>query len=68
MKKLAIDSLKALNMNYAGVDIMKDHKGKLFVTEVNSIPAWEGLQSVFPKISIADQIISDFIKKCQKKS
>ena len=67
MKKLAIDSLKALNMNYAGVDIMKDHKGKLFVTEVNSIPAWEGLQSVYPKISIADQIISDFIKKCQKK-
>jgi tetrahydromethanopterin:alpha-L-glutamate ligase len=43
---LGLQASLALNMHYAGVDIMRDKHGKLWVIEVNSIPAWRGLQSV----------------------
>lgn len=61
MKKLAIDSSLALGMNYSGVDIML-HKGGYSVTEVNSIPAWKGLQSVYDDKNIAEEMISDFLR------
>ena len=61
MKKLAIDSSLALGMNYSGVDIML-HKDGYSVTEVNSIPAWKGLQSVYDDKNIAEEMISDFLR------
>ncbi len=42
---LAIESSKLLNINFCGVDIMQ-YKDEYYVIEVNSIPAWKGLQDV----------------------
>jgi RimK family alpha-L-glutamate ligase len=63
MTKLAIDSSLALGMNYSGVDIMLSKDGYT-VTEVNSIPAWKGLQSVYSNKNIAEEMIADFIRVC----
>ncbi|MGR8952890.1 MAG: alpha-L-glutamate ligase, partial [Gammaproteobacteria bacterium] len=35
-----------LEMDYAGVDIMLDREGHYTIIEVNSVPAWKGLESV----------------------
>jgi len=58
--KNAKEAVKAVDMFYGGVDIMCDPEGKIWVTEVNSIPAWKGLQSV-NKIIVADQLVEHFI-------
>ena len=63
MVKLAVNSSDALGMYYAGVDIMLGPDGYT-VTEVNSIPAWKGIQSVCKDINIAEIMINDFLKKC----
>lgn len=36
----------AVGADYAGVDLIEDVDGALLVLEVNSMPAWKGLQSV----------------------
>jgi len=59
---LSREAVRAINMNYAGVDIMQDLEGKLWVTEVNSIPAWKGLESV-NNLVVADILVEDFINK-----
>ncbi|MDH3280907.1 MAG: RimK family alpha-L-glutamate ligase, partial [Gammaproteobacteria bacterium] len=46
MCQLAEDAVQALALHYAGVDLIRDPSGKLWVVEVNSVPAWKGLQSV----------------------
>ncbi len=41
--RLAEDAARALNVDYAGVDLLRDADGHWWVTEVNGIPAWWGL-------------------------
>ncbi len=65
MKNLAIESSLALGMNYSGVDIMLSKNGYT-VTEVNSIPAWKGLQSVCNNMNIAEEMIKNFLTICDK--
>lgn len=60
--KLAESAAKALNIDYCGVDIIRDIDGKLWVLEVNSIPAWRGLQSVC-SANIAQLLVDDLIQK-----
>ncbi len=67
IKELAIRASLVLGMDYAGVDIMLDDNGYT-VTEVNSIPAWKGLQSVTFDKNIAELIINDFFTICQETS
>lgn len=62
---LAIQAAKALEIDYCGVDIIRDKDGRLWVLEVNSIPAWKGLQSV-TQINIAQQLVDDLIKKANE--
>ncbi|MCI0653625.1 MAG: hypothetical protein L0Y39_04005, partial [Methylococcaceae bacterium] len=62
-RKLAEDTVSALEMNYGGVDIMCDAQGRYSVIEVNSIPAWKGLESV-AKIDIARMLADDFLGLC----
>ena len=57
---LAESATLALGMDYAGVDLMRDSEGRLFVLEVNSIPAWRGLQTVVED-DIATMLANDFI-------
>lgn len=55
MRRVAEDAVRVLELDYAGVDVIRDPNGKLWVVEVNSVPAWSGLQSVC-EIRIADQV------------
>jgi RimK family alpha-L-glutamate ligase len=59
--RLAEDAAKAIDMGYAGVDIIRDAHGRYSVLEVNSIPAWKGLQSV-SEVEIADLLVEDFLR------
>jgi RimK family alpha-L-glutamate ligase len=58
--RLAEDAVKHVDMSYAGVDIIRDAQGRYTVLEINSIPAWKGLQSV-TDIEIADLLVDDFL-------
>ena len=60
--RLAEDAVRVLDMGYAGVDIIRDQQGRYGVLEVNSIPAWKGLQSV-TETSIADRLVEDFLSR-----
>jgi RimK family alpha-L-glutamate ligase len=59
---LAIKAAAALAMDYAGVDIIQDRAGRHTVIEVNSIPAWKGLQSVCD-VNIAQLLADDLIDR-----
>ena len=59
---LAIKATTALKMDYAGVDIMCDVDRRYTIIEVNSIPAWKGLQGVC-KLNIAQLLVDDLISR-----
>jgi RimK family alpha-L-glutamate ligase len=46
LAELSIGAVEAVGADYAGVDLIEDPAGGLRVLEVNSMPAWRGLQSV----------------------
>jgi RimK family alpha-L-glutamate ligase len=46
MKALGLDAAAAVGADFAGVDIVHDADGRPTVLEVNSMPAWSGLQKV----------------------
>jgi RimK family alpha-L-glutamate ligase len=48
MKMLALRSAEAVGADFAGVDILYASDGRPTVLEVNSMPAWSGLQRVTP--------------------
>ena len=58
---LAIAAAEAVGADFAGVDIVPAADGSLFVLEVNSMPAWSGLQSV-AAVNIADAIADALLK------
>ncbi|MEN8260337.1 MAG: alpha-L-glutamate ligase, partial [Pseudomonadota bacterium] len=60
---LAERAVGALHMHYGGVDIIRDKEGGYSVIEVNSVPAWKGLQSVC-HVDIADRLAADFLARC----
>jgi RimK family alpha-L-glutamate ligase len=62
MADLAVKATIALKMDYAGVDIIQDRNGHYVVIEVNSIPAWKGLQSVCD-INVAESLVDDMITR-----
>ena len=43
MTNLAIQACKAVNADYAGVDIIRMKNGEYTILEVNSVPAWKGI-------------------------
>lgn len=65
MARLAVEATRTLGMDYSGVDIMLDKEGCYTIIEVNSIPAWKGLQSVCD-VNIADLLADDLIGRCLK--
>lgn len=60
--EVAVKAAKALNIDYCGVDVIRDRHGQLWVLEVNSIPAWRGLQSVTQQ-NIAQLLVNDLLSK-----
>jgi RimK family alpha-L-glutamate ligase len=63
LSELAERAVEALGLDYGGVDIMDDASGNPLVIEVNSIPAWQGLQSV-SSADIATRLAEDFLRYC----
>jgi tetrahydromethanopterin:alpha-L-glutamate ligase len=59
---IACQAALVLDIAYCGVDVIKDKNGKLYVLEVNSIPAWRGLQGV-TETNIAQVLVDDFLSK-----
>lgn len=62
MTDLAVRAAEVLALDYAGVDIIQDREGQYLVIEVNSIPAWKGLESVC-EINIAELLVKDLIDR-----
>ena len=62
IRSLAETSCKLLDIDYAGVDIIQDSRGKFYIIEVNSIPAWYGLQNVV-NFNIASCLIDSFVRR-----
>lgn len=65
--ELAIQATALLRMDYAGVDIIRDRAGHYLVLEVNSIPAWKGLESVCD-VNIAALLANDLISRRMPKN
>lgn len=62
MTALAINATQAVGAAYAGVDIIRAQNGSYTVLEVNSVPAWKGLQQA-TNIDIAEHLVKAVIKR-----
>jgi RimK family alpha-L-glutamate ligase len=54
---LCLRSAEVVGTEYAGVDLLSAPNGAQYLLEVNSIPGWQGLQSV-SEINIAEEIVA----------
>ena len=63
VRGLAETAAELLGMGYAGVDLLRDRCGVWWVLEVNSIPAWRGLQQV-TELDIAGLLADDLLRRC----
>jgi RimK family alpha-L-glutamate ligase len=60
MRELALRAAAAVGAAFAGVDILYDVDSRPTVLEVNSMPAWSGLQKVTP-FNIATALAGDIV-------
>ena len=58
---------RVLQIDYAGVDLIRDQDGNYFIIEVNSIPAWYGLQQVVD-FNIAARLIDSFVRHIEDRN
>ncbi|MGH7153742.1 MAG: ATP-grasp domain-containing protein, partial [Acetobacteraceae bacterium] len=59
---LALAAAASVGADYAGVDLLADKDGRKYVLEVNSMPAWRGVQTVTP-FPIADHIAAALVRR-----
>jgi tetrahydromethanopterin:alpha-L-glutamate ligase len=58
---LALAACQAIGVDYAGVDLIYDpEQDRLLVLEINSNPAWKGLQSI-THVDVAEILATDFL-------
>jgi len=67
LHELALAAVRVLDMDYAGVDILEARDGGYVILEVNSIPAWKGLQSVCAE-ELADLLVADLLERYLNKT
>lgn len=60
MRDLAVAATAVVGANFAGVDMVYDQDGRLSVLEVNSMPAWSGLQRT-TSVDIAATLAGDLV-------
>lgn len=58
---LAVRATAAVGADYAGVDLIEDRRGGFTVLEVNSMPAWKGLQKT-TEIDIAAALAGHLVE------
>lgn len=66
MEELALSAVRAIGLDYAGVDLMQAEDGQVYVIEINSIPGWRGLQKI-TDIDIPGRIVDHVLAKAQIK-
>ncbi len=62
IQTLCLRAANVLGADYCGIDLMRSESGEVFFIEMNSMPAWQGLQQVTP-VNIAEQIANYCINK-----
>lgn len=62
IRSMAEDAVRICDIDYAGVDLIMDRNGQLQVLEVNSVPAWWGLQKVVD-VDISVALIDSFVDR-----
>jgi tetrahydromethanopterin:alpha-L-glutamate ligase len=62
MSALAVAAAQCVGAGFAGVDLIRDEAGRLWVLEVNSNPAWSALQRVTHS-RIAEELVSGFLSR-----
>ncbi len=60
LAELALAAARAVGADYCGVDLIENASGELVVLEVNSMPAWKGLQNV-ADVDIAEAIANHVV-------
>lgn len=60
LRELSLRASAVLEAEYAGVDILEAEGGGYYVTEVNGIPGWRGLQST-TEVDIAGKIVEHVV-------
>jgi RimK family alpha-L-glutamate ligase len=60
-REASLKAARALGADYCGVDLLYGEDGNLYVLEVNSMPAWQGLQQV-TEFDIAERLVENFIE------
>lgn len=65
MVAMAEAAAEAVGLFYSGVDIIRDRRKMLWVIEVNSMPAWKGLQEVTHQ-NVAVCLAKDCLRRCRK--
>ena len=61
VEEMALKAVEATNLDYSGVDLICDKQGQFWVTEVNSVPAWKGLQQT-TSANITNAIVDGFLR------
>ncbi|HLN07545.1 MAG TPA: RimK family alpha-L-glutamate ligase [Xanthobacteraceae bacterium] len=67
MKDLGIGAAAAVGANFAGVDLVHGADGRPAVLEVNSMPAWSGLQKV-TSADIAALLVADLMAALDRRA
>ena len=57
---LAVRAAACVGADYAGVDVIQARDGTFLVLEVNSMPAWNGLQNV-TSLRLSDHVVDAFL-------
>ena len=64
--ELAVAATAAVGARYAGVDLVRDRRGRHAVIEVNGIPAWKGLQQA-SGVDVADLLARDLLRQAGRR-
>jgi len=60
LREMSLKAAAVLEAEYAGIDILKAETGGYYVTEVNGIPGWKGLQKT-TEVDIAGMIVEHVV-------
>ncbi len=63
VEKMALEAVRVTGLDYSGVDLIRDKSGRFWVTEVNSVPAWKGLQQT-TAVNLTEKIVDHFLARC----